>query len=138
MARQYGNLGIVYKTRGDPAQAEELYRKSLVIYEELDSKVGMASEYGNLGNIYITLEELEKAEKYHRKSLAINEELGRKEGMATDYGNLGIIYKTRGELGKTRDIWETSKSLFLAMGADHMAEKIQGLIEGLDEPEKTD
>ena len=52
--------------------------------------------------------------------------------VAVATGNLGLIYKTRGELDKTRDVWKKSKSLFLAMGADHMAEKVQGWIDGLD------
>jgi Tfp pilus assembly protein PilF len=38
MARQYGNLGIVYKTRGDLDRAEEMYKKSLELFVLIGSK----------------------------------------------------------------------------------------------------
>lgn len=132
MASQYNNLGIIYDIRDELDKAEEYYKKSLGIEKELARKEGIARAYGNLGLIYQTRGELEKAEELYNKALQIDEELGRKEGMANHYGNLGNLYKTRGELDKARDVWGKSKSLFLAIGADHMAEKIQGWIDGLD------
>ncbi len=98
VAAAYGNLGLIYKTRGDLEQAESMHRKSLAINEKLRRKESIAIDYGNLGLIYQTRGDLDQAETMHRKSLAINEELGRKEGMASDYGNLGGIYQTRGDL----------------------------------------
>ncbi|MFC1890597.1 tetratricopeptide repeat protein, partial [Thermodesulfobacteriota bacterium] len=92
----YGNLGILYKTRGDLEQAEVMHRKALVIDEELGHKEGMAKDYGNLGNLYNIRGDLEQAEAMYRKSLVINEELSRKQGMASNYGNLGILYNIRG------------------------------------------
>jgi hypothetical protein len=50
MAIQYGNLGIVLKTRGDLDGAEKMYHKALLINEQLGQLEGMASDYGNLGN----------------------------------------------------------------------------------------
>ena len=35
MANAYGNLGVVYKTRGDPDRAEELWVKSLGLFKEV-------------------------------------------------------------------------------------------------------
>ena len=40
MAASYGNLGIIAQTRGDLEEAEELYRKSLQIQEELGRRGG--------------------------------------------------------------------------------------------------
>ena len=93
----YGNLGIVYRTRGELDKAEEFYHKALEINEALGHKEGMASQYGNLGIVYQTRGELDKAEEFYHKALEINEALGRKEGMARQYGNLGVVYQTRGE-----------------------------------------
>ena len=47
----YGNLGTIAQIRGDLEQAEELYRKSLQINEQLGHLEGMAADYGNLGII---------------------------------------------------------------------------------------
>ncbi|MGH8471818.1 MAG: tetratricopeptide repeat protein, partial [Gammaproteobacteria bacterium] len=51
MARQYGNLGNIYKTRGELDRAEEMHKKALAIDEKLDRLEGMASTYGNVGSI---------------------------------------------------------------------------------------
>ncbi|MFH0981209.1 MAG: tetratricopeptide repeat protein, partial [Planctomycetota bacterium] len=54
MAIQYGNLGLIYRTRGDPDRAEAMYRKALEVHERLGRLEGMAAQYGNLGLIYRT------------------------------------------------------------------------------------
>jgi Tfp pilus assembly protein PilF len=35
MAQDYGNLGIVYKTRGELDKAEEVWKKSLRLYQAM-------------------------------------------------------------------------------------------------------
>jgi len=99
----YGNLGVVYQTRGELDQAIDYHCKALAIHEVLGSKEGMANQYGNLGSIYQIRGELDQAIDYHRKALDIEEELGSKEGMANQYGNLGVVYQTRGELDQAID-----------------------------------
>jgi tetratricopeptide (TPR) repeat protein len=101
----YGNLGILYKTRGELERAEEMHLRALTINEELGHRKGMASDYGNLGILYSIRGELERAEEMYLKSLTIYEELGHKEGMASDYGNLGIVYQIRGELERAEEMY---------------------------------
>ena len=91
MASDYGNLGLIYETRGDLDRAEQMHRKGLEIDEKLGRLEGMANQYGNLGLIYQTRGDLDLAEQMLRKSLEINEKLGRLEGVASQYGNLGLI-----------------------------------------------
>ncbi len=76
MAREYGNLGIVYARRGESEKAEEYYLKSLAIDKELGRKEGMANQYGNLGNVYATRGDLAKACKAWAESVHLFEELG--------------------------------------------------------------
>ncbi len=97
-AKALGNLGAIYRTRGDLDQGEAVLRKALVINERLGRREGMAIGYGNLGAIYQTRGDLDQAEAMHREALAIAENLGWLEGMASQYGNLGVIYQTRGDL----------------------------------------
>ena len=54
IASVYGNLGILYKTRGELDRAEEMFQKALAINEALGHKEGMASVYSNLGILYET------------------------------------------------------------------------------------
>ena len=115
-ADAYGNLGILYKIRGELDRAEEMYQNSLAINETLGSKEGMANAYGNLGNLYQIRGELDRAEGMHQKSLTINETLGRKEGIANAYGNLGNLYQIRGELDRAEEMYQKSLDIDEALG----------------------
>jgi len=99
------NLGLIYKTKGDLAKAEDMLNKSLEIHKKLGSLEGMASDYGNLGLIYNTKGDLDKAKEMHNKSLEINKKLGCLEGVASNYGNLGLIYQMKGELDKAEKMF---------------------------------
>ena len=78
MASDYGNLGNLYKIRGDLKRAEEMYKKSLAINEELGRKEGMANTCGNLGNLYKTRGDLKGAEEMYEKSLTLFTSIGNK------------------------------------------------------------
>ena len=95
-----GNMGIVYKTKGELDKALEYYGKALELNEELGRKEGMAIQLGNIGIVHKIKGELDKALEYHGKALELNEELGRKEGIAADLGNIGIVYQIKRELDK--------------------------------------
>jgi tetratricopeptide (TPR) repeat protein len=98
-----GNLGLIYRRRGELDKAEEAHKKSLEINDKFGLLEGIASQFGNLGNIYQIKGELGKAEEMHKKALGISEELGLLEGMASSYGSLGAIYGIRGELDKAEE-----------------------------------
>jgi Tfp pilus assembly protein PilF len=76
MAKAYGNLGVVYKSRGELDKAEQMYRKALAINEALGSKEGMAGDYANLGIVYFTRGDLDQAEALWKKSLLLYQEMG--------------------------------------------------------------
>lgn len=73
-----GNLGIVYRTRGDLDQAEAMYKKSLKINKALGRKEGMAKQFANIGNVYRTQGDLEVAEAMYKKSLELFKSIGAK------------------------------------------------------------
>ncbi len=99
-----GNLGLVYRIRGDLDEAEAMHRKALEIHKELGWLEGMANQYGSLGLIYCTGGDLDKAQEMHRKALEIYEKLGHREAMAIQYGNLGSVYRIRGDLEKAEEM----------------------------------
>ena len=68
LAILYGNLGIVYSTRGDLEQAEAMHRKSLEINEKLGRLEGMAEDYGNLGVVYEERGDLPTAREHWLKA----------------------------------------------------------------------
>ena len=76
MAINYGNLGNLYYTRGNLDDAEEMYKKSLEIDEELGRRQGMASNFGDLGNLNAARGDLDTATSYWTKSLTLAREMG--------------------------------------------------------------
>jgi tetratricopeptide (TPR) repeat protein len=76
MASDYGNLGNVYKIRGDLDKATEYCERSLKINEELGRKEGMAKQYGILGIVYQMRGELDKAREYWFVAHSLFKEIG--------------------------------------------------------------
>jgi tetratricopeptide (TPR) repeat protein len=76
VAIAYGNLGLVYRMRGELDQAEDMYKKSLEINETLGRKEGMAIAYGNLGNVYGTRGEWDQAKDMYKKALLLFQDIG--------------------------------------------------------------
>jgi len=107
-AAAYGNLGIVYRRKGQLGQAEELHKRSLEIDEELRNLGGIASDYSNLGAIYLTQGKLNDAEKMFRKALKLDEKLKNHGGIAIDSSNLGLVYLQRGQLDQAEKMLNRS------------------------------
>ena len=103
MATTYHQLGITAQDRGRLDEADDWYRKSLAINEELGDRPGMAATYHQLGMTAQDRGRLDEAEDWYRKSLAINEELGDRPGMAATYHQLGMTAQDRGRLDEADD-----------------------------------
>lgn len=71
-AAAYGNLGLIYRARGELDEAEEMFRKSLDLNKELGRKEGMAIHYENLGSLYQkrAKENLDEKEQFLAKTRA--------------------------------------------------------------------
>jgi tetratricopeptide (TPR) repeat protein len=129
--KHYRRLGVIYGTRGDLTQAENMQKQSLQLHTELGNKEGMAANYANLGNIYDTRGDLTQAENMHKQALQLSQELGNKDSMAINYGNLGSIYQQRNDLPAAREVWEKSLALFEQIGSP-TAEKVRALLAKLN------
>jgi tetratricopeptide (TPR) repeat protein len=76
MATIYGKLGEIYYTRRDLDKAEDMFKKSLEVEEELDNKRAMATAYGYLGDICRIRTDLDQAEEMYNKGLKLFEAIG--------------------------------------------------------------
>ena len=76
MASDYGNLGVIFRTRGDLDEAEAMIRKALAINEKLGRREGMADNYGNLGLNYEARGDLDQAVTHWTKSHDLYAKIG--------------------------------------------------------------
>ena len=71
-----GNLGLIYRTRGDLDNADNLHRKALEIEEKLGWLEDMASQYANLGLVYQMRGDLVTAQNLWTKARDLFEQIG--------------------------------------------------------------
>ena len=93
-----GNLGIVYRYKGELNEALKHHKEALRIHREIGYKQGEAIQLGNLGIVYHVKGELDEALKHYEEGLSIHREIGFRQGEATQLGNMGIVYRAKGEL----------------------------------------
>ena len=112
----YHQLGRVAQRRGRLGEAEEWFRRSLAIKEELGDRPGMAISYHQLGMVAEERGRLGEAEEWFRRSLAIEEELGNRPGSAISYHQLGVVRLLRGRLGEAEEWFRRSLAIREELG----------------------
>ena len=109
-------LGIIAQERGRWDEAEQWYRKSLTIEEELGNRSGAASAYHQLGIVAELRGRWDEAEQWYRKSLTIEEELGNRSGAASSYHQLGIVAQERGRWDEAEQWYRKSLTISEELG----------------------
>jgi tetratricopeptide (TPR) repeat protein len=112
----YHQIGMTAEERGRLDEAEDWYRKSLTIKEELGNAPGMAITYHQLGITAQDRGRLGEAEDWYRKSLTIEEELGNRPGMASTYHQLGMTAEDRGRLDEAEDWYRKALTIDEELG----------------------
>ncbi|WP_371653313.1 MULTISPECIES: tetratricopeptide repeat protein [unclassified Streptomyces] len=112
----YHQLGLLAQYRGQLGEAEEWYRKSLTIKEELGERSGMALSYHGLGIVAQHRGRQEESVALHHKSLAIKEELGNLAGMASSYHELGIAHQLQGRLAEAEEWYHKALAIEKELG----------------------
>ena len=98
----YRNLGDTAQVRGRPGEAEEWYRKSLPLIEELGVRSWMAKGYHALGMAIQDQGRLDEAESWHLKAISIAKEFGDKPGLAVYYNGIGNNSWQQGRLDEAK------------------------------------
>gem|GEM_PF-1825916 len=112
----YHQLGMVEQFRGDLEAAEQWYRKSLQIREEMGDQPGMAMTYHHLGMVEQFRGEFDAAEDWYSQSLKIEETLGNRPGIASSYHQLGTVAQDRGDLDAAERFYRKSLEIEVALG----------------------
>ena len=94
----YNQLGMTAQVMGRLDEADDWYRKSLAIKEELGNRPGMSVTYHQLGITAQIQGRLDEAVGWYRKSLALEEALGNRPAISAAYHQLGMIAQDLGRL----------------------------------------
>ncbi|WP_189841437.1 CHAT domain-containing tetratricopeptide repeat protein [Streptomyces umbrinus] len=112
VAATYHQLGNIALARGRLDEAENWYRQSLTISEDLDTRPGMATTYHQLGSIALLRGRLDGAENWYRQSLTIEEELNNRPGIASTHHQLGMTAQERGRLDEAENWYRQSLTIY--------------------------
>ena len=115
MAHMYHALGMTAQDGRRLDEAEDWYRKSLVISEEVGNRSGAASTYNQLGIVAQMRGRLDEAEEWYRRSLASSE----KDGKAISYHQRGMAAKDHGRLDEAEDLFHQSLAISKRVGDLH-------------------
>jgi tetratricopeptide (TPR) repeat protein len=112
LALTYGKLGFVAEGRGRFAEAEEIYRKALAIYEEAGDRQEIAESLRHLGSVAQVQGRWDEAEQHYQKALAILKEIaGNVHSTQLTFDELGHLAEARGRLGEAEKWYDKSLAL---------------------------
>ena len=107
----YDSFGEVAQRRGQPAQAEDMFRKALAIYEEVGDRARVAVSLRRLGSVAHSQGRWDEAGRCYRQALAILQ-----EESAHDLHSIQLLYDVLGDLAESRGR--------LAEAEEHYAESL--------------
>jgi tetratricopeptide (TPR) repeat protein len=108
---------MIAELRGDYAVAEERYRQSLALLEEIGDRGGIARSYHQLGMIAELRGDYAVAEERYRQSLALKEEIGDRGGIASSTSQLGVLYTIQGRAADAVPLNLASLALRIEIGS---------------------
>jgi tetratricopeptide (TPR) repeat protein len=112
LALTYDKLGRVAEQRGQPAQAEEIYRKALAIHEAAGDRQQIAVSLRHLGSVARDQGRWDEAEQHYRRALTIlKEATGDLHSTQLTYDALGRLMEDRGRLGEAEEWYAESLAL---------------------------
>ncbi|MGS0528064.1 tetratricopeptide repeat-containing sensor histidine kinase [Zobellia nedashkovskayae] len=119
-------LGYSYKEKGsiilnqhNYKEAQEWFKKSLKIFDEIDLNIGYARTYMGMARSYLGLSNLDKAENFGLKALKISEELKVFADIMESNLVLSQIYNEKGEPLKAYEYLTEYLRLFKKSSAEN-------------------
>ncbi len=111
-----GVKGWAFLRMGNYDGAEEAWRKSLKIAEEVGNDRERAHALHDIGTLYLRRGEYDKALTQLNEALQLKEEIGDEEGLGNSLNNLGVLYDYKGELDRGLEHYEESLEIWKKIG----------------------
>ena len=105
------NFGYVNQLQGNVSKSLNYYQQSLIVYEKIDYKEGVASLLNNIASIYQNIDDIQSALEYFEKALKIYHSIDHVTGEVTVYNNIGKSYEAIGDLNKSLESFNIGKDI---------------------------
>ncbi|MFK7924661.1 MAG: tetratricopeptide repeat protein [Bacteroidia bacterium] len=97
LARQYVNIGNIYRNQSKYQEAVRYYSLGLAILEEKKMEAELADVLNNLGLVYDDIDRLDLALDYLTQALRLYQKLGIEDKMGNIWLNIGAVYFKKGD-----------------------------------------
>ncbi|CAL2079228.1 Tetratricopeptide repeat protein [Tenacibaculum sp. 190524A02b] len=111
-ANVYGQLGVLYKRKGEYPLAMEYYLKSKEFFEEIKDTTNIANLIHNIAMVYRDQREHKRAIKSFQKVIAIKHKLKESVGEGIAYNMMGVSYRKLKQLDSAIICYEKAKNIF--------------------------
>jgi CHAT domain-containing protein/tetratricopeptide (TPR) repeat protein len=124
-AASFNNLAELYRTMGDYANAEPLYKKTLEILLKTplgESHPNYATALNNLAGLYDNMGDFTRAEPLFQKALAITKTAFSENhpNYATSLHNLAGLYKSMGDYARAEPLYQKALEIWkTTLGENH-------------------
>lgn len=116
MAREQGNIGLIYAQQGDFSAGENTYREALDNFREIGDKHGMAVVTGNWGDLLHAEGRLADALALYRDALVLAREVGHRSSEAIDLQLIGDVLAEQGELNSAMESYQQAAGIQREIG----------------------
>lgn len=125
LARLQILLATLLERKGDLAEAEQLYRDALVVFEQVNSVEGRSIAFNGLGNVCFFRAHYQDAQQWYLEALAIYRQLGTREWEGGTLNNLGEVARAMGNLNPALEYFQQSQQVFRQLGHHEYVDLLQ-------------
>ncbi|MBC8384735.1 MAG: tetratricopeptide repeat protein [Candidatus Cloacimonetes bacterium] len=111
--------GEIMELIGKWKETEKIYRKALILSEEIKDKKRIAKSYGSYGSQQRLKGNYNKAKEFYEKQLEICERLEDKNGISVAVGNMGLVNMDHGKYKKAMDCYIKGLKICEELGNKH-------------------
>lgn len=115
-AKALNVAGTLAYRQSDYRAARARHEESLVIWQQLCDRAGVAISLTGLGSVATDQGDYRAARELIEESLAIERNLGRQYGIANSLGNLGVVIFYQGDIVSARALFEESLAIRRELG----------------------
>ncbi|MEM9162979.1 MAG: tetratricopeptide repeat protein, partial [Cyanobacteria bacterium P01_F01_bin.4] len=114
--RTLNNLGGVYYTLGDLAQAQTFYQQALTLAQEIGNRASEGRILTNLGLIDRQAGHYDQAEQHYQAALEILTAIGDQASVSSTLNSLGVVYEALGQTDQALDSYQQGLAIAEEIG----------------------
>jgi tetratricopeptide (TPR) repeat protein len=118
LANLYGQLGVVYKRKGDYPLALNHYLKSETLFHQLQDSSNIANICHNIAMLHRDQRNYPKAIALFKKTIQIKEAIKDEVGTGIAYNMMGVIYRKTKRLDSALICYQKAKNIFIQKNSE--------------------